>query len=55
MFAMTIKNPKPGEKYDNITISIVYVNENLIKDKSIKIIDEKVLTHRAKVEIKDVG
>ena len=37
------------------TISIVYVNENFLKDKEIKFLDEKVLTHRAMVEIKSVS
>jgi len=54
MFLMEIKNPKSNEKFSNVTISIVYVNENFLRDKQIKFLDEKVLTHRAMVEIKSV-
>ena len=55
LFLMEIKNPKSNEKFSNVTISIVYVNENFLKDKEIKFLDEKVLTHRAMVEIKSVS
>lgn len=52
LFSIKIKNPKPGGQYDGVTVSIVYVNDNLIEDKDIKIYSEKVLTHRGMVEIK---
>jgi hypothetical protein len=52
MFLMEIKNPKPNKKYSRVSISIVYVNENFLRDKEVKILDEKVLTHRSMVEIK---
>lgn len=52
LFVINIKNPKPGGQYDGVTVSIAYVNKNLIKDRNIKILTEKVLTHRGMVEIK---
>jgi uncharacterized protein YoxC len=55
MFLMEIKDPKPNEKYSRVTISIVYLNENFLRDQEIKIIEEKVLTHRALVEIKTLS
>lgn len=52
LFSIEIREPNPGKKYDGVTVSIAYVNENLIKDKTIKILTEKVLTHKGMVEIK---
>jgi hypothetical protein len=52
LFLMKINDPKPNKKYSNVSISIVYVNENFLRDKEVKILDEKILTHRAMVEIK---
>ena len=52
MFLMEVKEPKPNKKFNKVSISIVYVNENFLRDKEVKILDEKVLTHRAMVEIK---
>ena len=51
LFVLKVKNPKPGEKYDGVTVSIAYVNDNVIKDKDLKILSEKVLTHKGMVEI----
>lgn len=52
MFMMSIKDPKKNEKYSKVSIYVVYVNDNFLRDQEVKIIDEKVLTHRAMVEIK---
>lgn len=52
MFLMEVKEPKPNKKFNNVSISIVYVNENFLRDKEVKILDEKILTHRSMVEIK---
>lgn len=52
LFLMDVKDPKPNKKFSKVSISIVYVNENFLRDKEVKILDEKVLTHRAMVEIK---
>lgn len=52
MFSLTMKDPKTDHKYDSTTIKIVYVEDTALRSGEIKIIDEKVLTHRAKVEIK---
>ena len=54
MFMMEIKNPELGEKYDRVSIYIVYVNENFLRDQQVKVIEEKILTHRAMVEIKSI-
>jgi len=54
LFAIEIKNAKPGQQYDRVTVSLIYVNENLIRNNEIKIVDDKVLTHRGMVEIKNI-
>jgi hypothetical protein len=55
MFLMEIKNPELGEKYDRVSIYVVYVNDNFLRDQKVKIIEEKILTHRAMVEIKSLN
>ena len=52
LFSIEIKNPEPNKKYSNVTVSLVYVNENFLRDKKIKILDEKILTHKSMIEIK---
>lgn len=52
LFSMSIKDPKPNEKYGDTTIKILYVNDNSLRKGDIDIIQEKVLTHKANVEIK---
>jgi len=54
MFLIEIKNPEKNKKYDRVTIYLVYVNENFLRDQEIKIIEEKILTHQAMVEIKSL-
>ena len=55
MFALTLNSLKTGVKNDRVTVHIVYMNEQFIQDKEFKILEEKVLTHRAMVEIKRAG
>ena len=52
---MEIKNPELGEKYDRVSIYVVYVNDNFLRDQKVNIIEEKILTHRAMVEIKSLN
>lgn len=52
LFSLSIKDPKPNEKYGGTTINILYVNDSSLHKGEIDIIEEKVLTHKANIEIK---
>ena len=56
MFSFEVKSLTQRKKQDNITINLAYIDSLRRKDKGenvMKDIDEKVLTHKAKVEIQD--
>jgi hypothetical protein len=54
LFSIEIKDPKPNTKYERVTINIIYVDETALRNGEIEIIDEKILTHRSKIEIKSL-
>ena len=57
MFSFEVKSLTERKKQDNVTINVVYVDPLRKKSQSsrenIEFEDEKVLTHKAKIEIKD--
>jgi hypothetical protein len=54
LFTIEIKNPEPNRKYERVSIKIVYVDDTALRNGEIEIIEEKILTHRAKIEIKSL-
>ena len=55
LFTIEIKNPEPNRKYERVSIKIVYVDDTALRNGEIEIVDEKILTHRSKIEIKSLG
>ena len=57
MFSFEVKSLTERKKQDNVTINVVYVDPLRKKSQgsreNIEFEDEKVLTHKAKIEIKD--
>jgi len=54
LFTIEIKDPEPNRKYERVSIKIVYVDDTALRNGEIEIIEEKILTHRAKIEIKSL-
>jgi hypothetical protein len=54
LFTIEIKDPEPNRKYERVSIKIVYVDDTALRNGEIEIIEEKILTHRSKIEIKSL-
>ena len=55
LFTATIKKPQSNKDYGSVTIKIVYIDDSALRSGEIKIIDEKILTHRANITIKSLS